>query len=107
MKKRNKGRVLIESTLISHDRRLYEIENRLAHLDKDDLLESAWGLIANAYGGNWEDANEDWISAAHRWRESYHAQRPPCEHSLEDGIDGRPLAIDTDGPIIATNMNTG
>ncbi len=36
------------------------------------LLESAWGIIANAYGGNWDDAqNKDWKPAAERWRDEY------------------------------------
>ena len=38
-----------------------------------DLLESAWGIIANAYGGEWDQAqNRDWKPAATRWREGYH-----------------------------------
>ena len=43
----------------------------------NDLLESeeaAWGLIANAYGGNWELASKvsGWKAAAERWRDHYH-----------------------------------
>ena len=39
-----------------------------------DLLESAWGLIANAYGGDWDLASEasGWKKAAERWRDEYH-----------------------------------
>lgn len=37
--------------------------------------ELAWGLIANAYGGNWDLASEasGWKVAAERWRDAYHA----------------------------------
>lgn len=32
-------------------------------------LESAWVLIANAHGGNWSLASNDWRIAAERWRD--------------------------------------
>jgi len=45
-----------------------------------DLPEAAWGLIANAWGGNWDDADPEWRAAAIRWRDAYHesleASRP-------------------------------
>lgn len=37
-----------------------------------DLCELAWGVIANAYGGNWDNASEDWRGAAERWRDEWH-----------------------------------
>ena len=37
-----------------------------------DMLESAWGVIANAGGGNWNLESEDWQTAAKRWRDKYH-----------------------------------
>lgn len=37
-----------------------------------DLCETAWGVIANAYGGNWEDASDEWREAAERWRDLWH-----------------------------------
>lgn len=57
---------------------------------KDDLLEAAWGIIANAYGGDWSLASEasGWKKAAEKWRDKYHAQLPVCESSLEDGLGG-------------------
>lgn len=90
MKKRNKDLVLIESTLISHDSRLYDIENSLDRTGKDDLLEAAWGLLANAHGGDWDLASEasGWKKAAEKWRGEYHAQLSVCESSLEDGLGG-------------------
>ena len=34
-----------------------------------DELEAAWVIIANAYGGNWASAPDDWRAAAERWRD--------------------------------------
>lgn len=39
----------------------------------DDLTEEAWGIIANAYGGDWELASSEWKTAAERWRDQYRA----------------------------------
>lgn len=36
------------------------------------LCELAWGLIANAYEGNWERAPREWRGAAERWRDRWH-----------------------------------
>ncbi len=33
-----------------------------------DLVDSAWGLIANAYGGDWDLATPEWREAAEDWR---------------------------------------
>jgi len=42
-------------------------------MTKDELLEAAWGIIANAYGGDWDKAQHpDWKQAAERWRDNYH-----------------------------------
>lgn len=46
----------------------------------DDLTEAAWGLIANAWDGNWNDAPVAWREAAIRWREAYHKTLPGHEH---------------------------
>ena len=37
-----------------------------------DLLETAWGIIANANGGNWDIAPKEWKEAAEKWRDEYH-----------------------------------
>ena len=39
------------------------------HPDTGDGLELAWGLIANAWEGRWDDAPADWREAAERWRD--------------------------------------
>lgn len=31
--------------------------------------ELAWGIIANAYGGDWSQASPEWRKAAERWRD--------------------------------------
>ena len=41
-----------------------------------DLNETAWGLIANAYGGDWDTASPEWKQAAIRWRDQYHETLP-------------------------------
>lgn len=38
----------------------------------DDLLHAAWGVIANAGGGDWEYETKEWREAAERWRDRYH-----------------------------------
>lgn len=63
----------------------------------DDLLESAWGVIANANGGNWEDESPEWQEAARRWRDNWHqylGTRQPeqpelTEVQLDPGVVGR------------------
>ena len=38
---------------------------------KDDLLERAWVLIANAGSGDWTRETEEWRRAAEKWRDSW------------------------------------
>lgn len=38
-----------------------------------DALEDAWGVIANAHGGEWGLAEPDWVQAAVRFREKWNA----------------------------------
>ncbi len=46
--------------------------------------ELAWGLIANAYGGDWDLASEasGWKVAVIRWRDAYYATL-----SSSEGVD--------------------
>lgn len=37
-----------------------------------ELLDLAWGVIANAGGGNWETEKKEWQEAAVIWRDRYH-----------------------------------
>lgn len=41
--------------------------------EKDELLEFAWGIIANAYAGDWDKATPPWKSAAEDWRDRWAA----------------------------------
>ena len=42
------------------------------HWPDRDMLGAAWGIIANAGGGNWLLESEEWRDAATRWRDAYH-----------------------------------
>lgn len=54
------------------------VEGLLADVEARDLaLETAWGIIANAYGGDWQLAGTDWHEAAIRWRDKYHNNLVP------------------------------
>ena len=43
----------------------------LADAELLDLLGSAWGLITNAYNGEWDMPSPDWVKAVYLWRDSY------------------------------------
>lgn len=55
-----------------------DIEAKPDDKSRESLLETAWGIIANAYGGNWDLASEasGWKAAAERWRDAYHGGPP-------------------------------
>lgn len=36
-----------------------------------EMLELAWGIIANAHGGDWLTASPEWKEAAGRWRDRF------------------------------------
>lgn len=40
-------------------------------MNKDELLEMAWGLIANAHQGDWDKATDEWRESAEKWRDDY------------------------------------
>jgi hypothetical protein len=40
-----------------------------------DLIEWAWGVIANAGGGNWDKETAEWREAAGKWRDAYFATK--------------------------------
>lgn len=53
-----------------------------------NLLEWAWGIIANAGGGNWELESQGWREAAARWRDAYHGtQSSPNAPASSTKID--------------------
>lgn len=40
-----------------------------------ELEESAWGIIANAGRGNWDNESPDWKLAAKKWRDKYYKDK--------------------------------
>ena len=46
--------------------------DKLTQAEQVDLLQIAWGIIANANGGDWDNAAPEWKAAAERWRDKYH-----------------------------------
>ena len=42
----------------------------MSETEKDEML-VAWGLIANAGGGNWKLESPEWVAAAEKWRDRY------------------------------------
>lgn len=50
-----------------------------------DLCEMGWTLIANAFGGDWDQASEEWRMAAEKWGDDYHALRH-AEATQEDAV---------------------
>ena len=61
----------LRSQLAAATKRAEEAEAMVKGLH--DLAESAWGVIANAGGGNWSRETNEWAEAAARWRDRYHA----------------------------------
>lgn len=48
-------------------------------------LEAAWGIIANAFGGDWGAASPEWKKAAERWRdEVWHPALDQMKDELGD-----------------------
>ena len=75
----------------------------------DDLLYMAWGLIANATGGDWNEADRlspGWKAAAERWRDAWHRTLPgrvapepewvPLTQLVGRTIDGCSGVVDRD-----------
>ncbi len=48
------------------------------------LLERAWGIIANAGGGDWGVESRDWLSAASTWRDDYHAIKADTDSAAKE-----------------------
>jgi len=68
--------------VVSHD-----VADQQAEIVRlQDSEHAAWGIIANAYGGNWDLASKasGWKAAAERWRDDYHKHMPSCP---DDGVE--------------------
>ncbi len=53
-------------------------------IEKSDLLEFAWGIIANAGGGDWEKESKEWRDAAIRWRDAYFISLPKVSQASSE-----------------------
>jgi len=53
-----------------YERGLHAERQRIA--DLIGLCETAWGVIANASGGDWKRESRVWRGAAELWRDRYH-----------------------------------
>ena len=51
-------------------------DNDTASDDPHGTME-AWGIIANAFGGNWNLASPEWREAAERWRDRWLHHKGP------------------------------
>ena len=63
-----------------------------------DLLEMAWGVIANADSADWNDPDNEWRQAAERWRDRYHAALDAhlsgrCRTDLKDLLELFPTTL--------------
>lgn len=54
-----------------------------ANWPANNMLEAAWGLIANAHHGDWDLESDEWQKAARDWRDAYHAQIKPGDLEAE------------------------
>lgn len=58
-------------------------------------LDAAWGLIANASGGDWSKQSPEWVAAAERWRDGYST---PTMHDAPPAPPPRTIDVVFDGP---------
>lgn len=68
------------------------VEELLPALFVLDLLENAWGLLANAGGGDWARESVEWADAAGRWRDDYHKLLDHTKALLDANSDA-PLPV--------------
>ena len=57
-------------TTIGHAEQVREAYDSHVKPELEGIMD-AWGIIANAYGGNWDEASDEWRGAAERWRDTY------------------------------------
>lgn len=65
-----------------------------------NAIEEAWGIIANAHGGDWSKASAEWREAAERWRDEYVTHRPlAVATDLRGGFIGADGNVDKSGRV--------
>ncbi len=60
-----------------------------------DCVDIAWGIMANAYGGDWEKADPEWVEAVRNWEKEwkpYSESRTLTEANFDDADMKRRLA---------------
>lgn len=73
----------------------WDEERKSPTLHKDsptEAIEAAWGLIANASGGDWSKESPEWQEAAARWRDRYMIDRTNFPPAAE--MQPNPASID-------------
>lgn len=68
-------------------------ERPKADWPRRDMLGAAWGIIANAFYGNWNEASPEWRQAAERWRDEYHKIIGAARKRDVDPSDGTKFAV--------------
>lgn len=51
----------------------------------EDCIETAWGIIANAGGGNWDNESQEWKKAAESWRDNQFHHISTVREKVEGG----------------------
>jgi hypothetical protein len=55
-------------------------------------IEIAWGIIANAFDGDWSKASDEWRQAAERWRDEYIRNRSKGDGASQAALSVRALS---------------
>jgi len=51
-----------------------------------DCIDTAWGIIANAHGGDFSEADPEWVDAVRRWEREW---KPYSESTLSEAAFDR------------------
>lgn len=73
-----------------------------------DLLERAWGIIANSSNGDWEKESPEWRQAVNEWRDDYHVLVWPevRKERMAKALDIEPNGLN-DEPTVKPEMFHG
>jgi hypothetical protein len=73
---------------------LTDAKNKIEALHS--AVDAAWGILANAFGGNWDQASPEWRQAAERWRDEHILRRRPTGTVLTSKGAGQIRTVPTD-----------
>ena len=68
-------------------------------LKENDPILAAWGIIANAGGGNWDNESAEWRACAERWRERYVDAKPASATPIPPKPRRWTQMVDVDGEL--------